>query len=42
MSLEELWFQSSNMNTQRSGGCEGGGGDEDQKKERNEQNASVF
>ena len=25
MSLEELWFQSSNMNTQRSGGVEGGG-----------------
>ena len=30
MSLEELWFQSSNMNTQRSGGVEGGGGGSDQ------------
>ena len=58
MSLEELWFQTSDMNAQRSGGGEGGGGgnqpclpwirhgmisfqcDEDQKKVRNEQNAS--
>ena len=26
MSLEELWFQTSDMNTQRSGGGKGGGG----------------
>ena len=28
MSLEELWFQTSDMNTQRSGGGKGGGGGE--------------
>ena len=26
MSLEELWFQTSDVNTQRSGGGKGGGG----------------
>ena len=38
MSLEELWFQSSNMNTQRSGGGEGGGGrwKSEKRKERTE------